>query len=121
MDIFIGGLPPTMRQRELQEIFEKYGKVASVNLITDHLTRLNKGFGFVTMPDSNQARSAINALNGVEIDGRKLMVNESKFKKGEGNANAGPAHRSAAKVDSKKSNPPRSGTDRKKGNKRESR
>lgn len=83
MDIFIGGLPSTMRQKELQEIFEKYGEVSSVNLIMDHITRLNKGFGFVKMPDRNQAISAISALNGKEIDGRALIVNESKFKKGE--------------------------------------
>lgn len=83
MDIFIGGLPATMRQRELQEIFEKYGEVLSVNIIMDHLTRLNKGFGFVKMPDRQQALSAIAALNGVEVEGKKLVVNESKFKKGE--------------------------------------
>ncbi len=83
MDIFIGGLPATMRQRELQEIFEKYGEVMSVNIIMDHLTRLNKGFGFVKMPDRQQGLSAIAALNGVEVEGKKLVVNESKFKKGE--------------------------------------
>lgn len=83
MDIFIGGLPSTMRQRELQEIFEKYGEVTSVNIIMDHITRLNKGFGFVKMPDKDQAHSAIAALNGKQIDGKLLVVNESKFKKGE--------------------------------------
>ncbi len=83
MDIFIGGLPSTLRQRELMEIFEKYGEVTSVNIIMDHLTRLNKGFGFVKMPDRNQALSAISALNGKEIEGKILVVNESKFKKGE--------------------------------------
>lgn len=72
-----------MRQRELQEIFEKYGEVLSVNIIMDHLTRLNKGFGFVKMPDQNQALAAISALNGREVDGQPLVVNESKFKKGE--------------------------------------
>jgi RNA recognition motif-containing protein len=102
MDIFISGLPATMRQRELQEIFEKYGEVSSVNLIMDHLTRLNKGFGFVKMPDRQQGLSAIAALHGVELEGRKLVVNESKYKKGEGRP-GGPearAEKPAKKYDS---------------------
>ncbi|HEV7347133.1 RNA-binding protein [Telluribacter sp.] len=81
MDIFVGSLPFKIKERELQEIFEKYGEVLSVKIIIDHETRQNKGFGFVKMPDENQARHAIAELNGVEIEGRALVVNESKFKK----------------------------------------
>ncbi|WP_247237419.1 RNA-binding protein [Telluribacter sp. SYSU D00476] len=81
MDIFVGSLPFKMKERELQEIFEKYGEVSSVKIIIDHETRQNKGFGFVKMPDEQQAQHAISELNGVEIDGRPLVVNESKFKK----------------------------------------
>lgn len=84
MDIFVGSLPFKMKERELQEIFEKYGEVSSVKIIIDHETRQNKGFGFVKMPNELQAQHAISELNGVEIDGRPLVVNESKFKKESG-------------------------------------
>jgi RNA recognition motif-containing protein len=81
MDIFVGSLPFKIRERDLQEIFEKYGEVSSVKIVIDHQTRQNKGFGFVKMPDEHQARHAIAELNGVELEGRPLVVNESKFKK----------------------------------------
>lgn len=84
MEIYVGGIPVTMRQRELHEIFEKYGKVLSVKIVMDYLTKQNKGYGFVNMPDSNQGLAAIKGLNGVMIDGIPLQVNETKFKKDEG-------------------------------------
>lgn len=83
MEIFVGGIPVTMRQRELHEIFEKYGKVLSVKIVMDYLTKQNKGYGFVNMPDRDQGLAAIKALNGVMIDGKPLQVNETKFKKGD--------------------------------------
>jgi|GEM_PF-326191 RNA recognition motif-containing protein len=84
MEMYVGGIPVTMRQRELHEIFEKYGKVLSVKIVMDYLTKQNKGYGFVNMPDSNQGLAAIKALNGVMIDGKPLQVNETKFRKDEG-------------------------------------
>ena len=78
MDIFVGSLPFKLRERELREIFEKYGVVTTVKIVIDKITRQSKGFGFVEMPNLDEAKSAIQALNGVEIDGRPLIVNASQ-------------------------------------------
>ena len=78
MDIFVGSLPFKLKERELREIFEKYGVVTTVKIVIDKITRQSKGFGFVEMPDTNEANSAIQALNGVEVDGRPLIVNPSQ-------------------------------------------
>ncbi|GAB2770456.1 hypothetical protein GCM10027275_11390 [Rhabdobacter roseus] len=91
MEIFVGSLPFKMQEKELREIFEKYGEVLSAKIIIDHQTRQNKGFGFVKMPDDNQARHAIAELNGVEVEGRPLVVNEAQFRKGTDRPGAGPA------------------------------
>lgn len=78
MDIFVGSLPFKLKERELREIFEKYGVVTTVKIVIDKITRQSKGFGFVEMPDLDEAKSAIQALNGVEVDGRPLIVNASQ-------------------------------------------
>jgi RNA recognition motif-containing protein len=78
MDIFVGSLSFKLRESELREAFEKYGKVSSAKIIIDKITRQSKGFGFVEMPDEVEARAAINGLNGAEMYGRPLIVNESQ-------------------------------------------
>ncbi|MPR36996.1 RNA recognition motif domain-containing protein [Salmonirosea aquatica] len=78
MDIYVGSLPFKMKEAELREIFEKYGEVSSAKIIIDKMTRQSKGFGFVEMPDVAQAKDAISNLNGQEIMGRELVVNESQ-------------------------------------------
>jgi RNA recognition motif-containing protein len=78
MDIFVGSLSFKLRESELREAFEKYGKVSSAKIIIDKITRQSKGFGFVEMPDETEARTAINALNGADMYGRPLVVNESQ-------------------------------------------
>ncbi|WP_353717662.1 RNA-binding protein [Dyadobacter sp. 676] len=78
MDIFVGSLSFKLKESELREAFEKYGKVSSAKIIIDKITRQSKGFGFVEMPDEVEARTAINALNGAEMYGRPLVVNESQ-------------------------------------------
>jgi RNA recognition motif-containing protein len=80
MDIFVGSLPFKLKENQLRAIFEKYGQVNSVRIINDKITRQNKGFGFIEMPDIDQAKHAIKELNGSEVDGRKIVVNKSEKK-----------------------------------------
>ncbi len=84
MEIFVGGLPLSLRKWHLQEIFEKYGKVSSATVVIDYDTKQSKGYGFVKMPDRLQGVDAIASLNGREIDGVPLVVNETKFQRSEG-------------------------------------
>jgi len=74
MDIFVGSIPFKLRENQLREIFEKYGEVSSVRIIIDKITRQNKGFGFVTMPNELEAKHAMKELNGVELEGRNIKV-----------------------------------------------
>ncbi|MCE7044378.1 RNA-binding protein [Dyadobacter sp. CY312] len=80
MDIFVGSLSFKLKESELREAFEKFGEVSSAKIIIDKITRQSKGFGFVEMPDEEQARLAISELNGQEMYGRPLVVNESQKK-----------------------------------------
>ena len=66
-----------MNEAELKEIFEEYGEVASAKIIIDKYSGKSKGFGFVEMPNEAEAKKAIEELNGAEIQGRKIIVNES--------------------------------------------
>lgn len=84
MEIFVGSLPLTLRRWDLQEIFEKYGEVSSATVVIDYDTKQSKGYGFVKMPDRVQGLDAIASLNGREIDGVPLVVNETKFQRDEG-------------------------------------
>ncbi|MCF0074764.1 RNA-binding protein [Dyadobacter sp. CY261] len=88
MDIFVGSLSFKLRESELREAFEKYGKVNSAKIIIDKITRQSKGFGFVEMPDEVEARAAINALNGADMYGRPLVVNESQKREPRGDNSA---------------------------------
>jgi RNA recognition motif-containing protein len=81
MDIFVGSLPFKLKESQLRELFESYGEVSSVTIIIDNITRQNKGFGFVQMPDDRQAQKAIKELNGSEISGRTIIVSKSEGKK----------------------------------------
>jgi len=66
-----------MNEAELKEIFEEYGEVGSAKIIIDKYSGKSKGFGFVEMPNEAEAKKAIEELNGSEIQGRKIIVNES--------------------------------------------
>jgi RNA recognition motif-containing protein len=81
MDIYISNLPFKLKESQLKELFEKYGEVSSVKIVIDNITRQNKGFGFVEMPDEKQAYKAIKELNGSELDGRAIIVSKSEGKK----------------------------------------
>jgi RNA recognition motif-containing protein len=83
MDIFVGSLPFKIKSDQLKALFEEYGEVESVKIIIDKITRQNKGFGFVIMPNHHEAKNAIDALDGKEIMGRTIIVTVSEEKKPE--------------------------------------
>jgi RNA recognition motif-containing protein len=80
MNIYVGNLPYNVVEEDLKEIFEEYGEVSSVKIISDKLTGRSKGFGFVEMDDDQEAKKAIDELNNAEISGRNIKVNESRPK-----------------------------------------
>jgi len=77
--IFVGNLPFRCTEGEIEALFARYGAVNSVKLINDRETGKPRGFGFVVMADA-EADAAINGLNGTDLDGRALRVNEAKEK-----------------------------------------
>jgi len=78
VNIFVGNLVFSVTEQALRQLFESYGAVDTVNIITDRDTGRSKGFGFVEMPETQAAKAAIEGLNGHELDGRALTVNEAK-------------------------------------------
>lgn len=78
MKIYVGNLSYEVTDDKLSAMFTKYGEVESATVITDRDTGRSKGFGFVEMSDLKQAQTAMNELNGTEIDGRSITVNEAR-------------------------------------------
>ena len=78
MNIFVGNLAYSTTDHDLRQLFEPYGVVDKINVITDRDTGRSKGFGFVEMPDSTTAKTAIAGLQGKDLGGRTLTVNEAK-------------------------------------------
>lgn len=78
MNIYVGNLPYSTTNDDLQAMFAAFGNVTSANVIQDKFTGRSKGFGFVEMSDNGEAQSAIADLNGKDIDGRPLTVNEAR-------------------------------------------
>jgi len=78
MNIYVGNISWGMSDQDLENLFAEHGTVTSAKIITDKMTNRSRGFGFVEMSDG--AEAAIAALNETEIDGRKLVVNESRPK-----------------------------------------
>jgi len=78
MNIYVGNLSWNTDDRSLTDLFSQYGQVESARIIEDRETGRSRGFGFVEMPDDNEGRAAIEALNGYEHDGRPLKVNEAR-------------------------------------------
>ena len=78
MNIYVGNLSYRMSDGELREVFSEFGEVSSARIINDRETGRSKGFGFVEMPDDNAANAAIEALNGKEVSGRNIRVNEAR-------------------------------------------
>lgn len=80
MKIYVGNLSFRTTQQELEDLFTNYGSVQEAAVVTDRETGRSRGFGFITMPDDGEASAAIEALNGTEIEGRTLTVNEARPK-----------------------------------------
>ena len=78
MNIYVGNLSREFTEEELRSAFESFGKVETANIIKDKYSGDSKGFGFVEMPSKEEALSAINDLNGKEIQGNTLNVNEAR-------------------------------------------
>jgi RNA recognition motif-containing protein len=77
MNIYVGSIHFKMNEAELKQLFEEYGEVTSAKIIIDKYSGKSKGFGFVEMPNDAEAKKAIEELNGAEVSGRKIIVNES--------------------------------------------
>lgn len=78
MDIYVGNLSYSTTDEDLMALFAQHGTVASARVAMDRETGRSRGFGFVTMPEANEAQAAIQATNGVDFQGRPLRVNESQ-------------------------------------------
>ena len=78
MNIYIGNMSYETTEDQLREAFAAFGEVSTVNIISDKYSGRPKGFGFVEMPEKEEATTAINSLNGQDMNGRALNVNEAK-------------------------------------------
>jgi RNA recognition motif-containing protein len=76
MNIYVGQLPYTVTETELQELFSEFGEIESVNLIMDYFSGRSKGFAFIDMPSNSEADQAIKALNKSMFQGREIKVNQ---------------------------------------------
>ncbi len=76
--LYVGGLPYAVTEEKLEEIFSAHGTVESARVITDRFTGRSRGFGFVEMSTDEEAQAAIDSLNGTELEGRTLTVNEAR-------------------------------------------
>jgi RNA recognition motif-containing protein len=89
MNIFVGSLPFKVQEADLKELFEAFGEVSSAKIINDRETGRSKGFGFVEMADDEAAKKAIAELNGSEVAGRNIVVNQAEDKKPRDNSRGG--------------------------------
>jgi RNA recognition motif-containing protein len=81
MNIYVGNLDFKVSENDLEELFEPYGTVSSVKMITDKYSGRSKGFGFVTMDDETEAKTAIEDLNSSTHNNRTIVVNEARERK----------------------------------------
>jgi RNA recognition motif-containing protein len=78
MNIYAGNLPWGLSEEDLREAFEAFGEVASVKIIKDKFTGRSRGFGFVEMANQEEGEAAISALNGKDLKGREIVVNQAR-------------------------------------------
>ena len=76
--LYVGGLPYSVTETQLQELFSQHGEVRSAKVITDKFTGRSRGFGFVELGSDEEGQKAMEALNGTQLEGRTLVVNEAK-------------------------------------------
>ena len=89
MKLFVGNFAFSTTEEDLRAMFEPYGSIDSVAVVTDRNTGRSRGFGFVEMPDRGQAEKAIEALNGKQVGGRTLNINEARPKADNGGFRGG--------------------------------
>src|SRR6185369_9434648 len=80
INIYVGNLSWGLKDQDLANLFAPFGEVSSAKIVTDKFTQRSKGFGFVEMANDEEAQAAIAQLNGTEVEGRSLVVNESRPK-----------------------------------------
>lgn len=78
MNIYVGNLSYTLEESALQDAFAEFGEVSSVKILSDRETGRSRGFGFVEMPNQAEGEAAVAGLNGKDVDGRALRVNEAR-------------------------------------------
>jgi RNA recognition motif-containing protein len=93
MNIYVGNLSFDMTEEDLRKAFGEHGQVASARIINDTYTGKSKGFGFVEMNDKAEAEAAIRAINGKDMKGRPVKVNEARPKTEGGGSNRGGGNR----------------------------
>jgi len=76
--LYVGNLPWSVDDNKLAELFSKYSSVTSATVLKDRETNRSRGFGFVELSDDEEAKKAIEEISGLDIDGRKLIVNEAR-------------------------------------------
>ncbi len=86
-NIYVGNLPYTISQEDLEALFAQHGSVTRTNIVTDRETGRARGFAFVEMATEDEGRKAIDSLNGKEFSGRALTVNEARPREARGNSN----------------------------------
>ena len=87
--LFVGNLSFSLREDDVRSLFEQYGTVGQVQLVTDRDSGQSRGFAFVDMQVDSEAEAAINGLNGYELDGRALNVNEAREREAGGRGGPG--------------------------------
>lgn len=78
MNIYVGNLAPNLTEDELRAVFEEFGQVDTVKIITDRYSGESRGFGFIEMPAKAEAQTAMTELNNAELKGKNLIVNEAR-------------------------------------------
>lgn len=89
MKIYVGNMSYSVTEEDLKQAFEAFGEVASVSIIKDKMSGQSKGFGFVEMGSAEQGQAAISGMNGKELKGRKLNVNEARPRQDDGRGGGG--------------------------------
>jgi len=89
MNIYVGNLSFKTTEPELRQVFESFGSVTAVNIITDRETGRPRGFGFVEMANADEAQQAIDGINGTSVGGRSLTVNEARPRQSRGGDEGG--------------------------------
>ena len=87
--LYVGGLPYSVSDGKLEELFSAHGTVESARVITDRMTGRSKGFGFVEMSSQSEAEAAIETLNGTDLEGRNITVNEARPRTERGGSRGG--------------------------------